>query len=156
MKKIRTFWFNTLDGCFGIVVGEDDVTGKRKAYCGVVAGDDEEADEARIMRGGSSINAHLLREALNLLEPSDPAVEAGKTHEEVARQRRLRSLSTTETEILRMIAGGASNKEIVEAAHIAEGSVGVHTNRIYKKLKVANRTQAALEWHGLPISFEHD
>ncbi len=53
MKKIRTFWFNTLDGCFGIVVGEDDVTGKKKAYCGVVPGADEEADEARIMRIGS-------------------------------------------------------------------------------------------------------
>ncbi len=70
MKKIRTFWFNTLDGCFGIVVGEDDVTGKKKAYCGVVPGNDEEADETRIMRTGSVLDPRLLREALNLLEPT--------------------------------------------------------------------------------------
>ena len=91
MKKLRTFWFNTLNECFGIVVGEDDVTGKRKAYCGVVPGNDEEADEARIMRTGSPIDPRLLREALNLLEPTEAAVKtaAGEPSAEEAIFRKL-------------------------------------------------------------------
>ena len=53
-------------------------------------------------------------------------------------------LSEREIEILRLVAGGASNKEIAERLVIAEGTVKNHITNILGKLDVRDRTQAAL------------
>ena len=53
-------------------------------------------------------------------------------------------LSDRELEILRMVADGASNKEIAAALFIAEGTVKNHITNILSKLNVRDRTQAAL------------
>jgi DNA-binding NarL/FixJ family response regulator len=53
-------------------------------------------------------------------------------------------LSERELEILRLLAGGQSNKEIAAALYIAEGTVKNHVTNILGKLGVHDRTQAAL------------
>ena len=53
-------------------------------------------------------------------------------------------LSEREVAVLRQLAGGASNKEIAVALRIAEGTVKNHVTNIFGKLKVHDRTQAAL------------
>jgi DNA-binding NarL/FixJ family response regulator len=53
-------------------------------------------------------------------------------------------LSDREIEILRLVAAGASNKEIAERLVIAEGTVKNHITNILGKLGARDRTQAAL------------
>ncbi|CAA9570998.1 MAG: Two-component transcriptional response regulator, LuxR family [uncultured Thermomicrobiales bacterium] len=53
-------------------------------------------------------------------------------------------LSERELEVLRLLAGGASNREIADGLFIAEGTVKNHLTSILGKLGVRDRTQAAL------------
>jgi len=53
-------------------------------------------------------------------------------------------LSPRELEILRMVATGASNREIAESLIIAEGTVKNHLTNILSKLNVRDRMQAVL------------
>lgn len=53
-------------------------------------------------------------------------------------------LSTRETEIIRLIARGMSNKEISGELHLSEKTVKNHISRIFAKLKITARTQAAV------------
>lgn len=55
------------------------------------------------------------------------------------------SLSERELEILRLVAEGASNKEIASALFIVEGTVKNHLTNILGKLGVSDRTQAAVK-----------
>jgi len=54
-------------------------------------------------------------------------------------------LSEREGEILRLIAGGESNREIAKHLYLAEGTVKNHVTNILGKLGVRDRTQAALK-----------
>lgn len=54
-------------------------------------------------------------------------------------------LSAREREILRLIATGASNREIANTLYLAEGTVKNHVTNILGKLAVRDRTQAALK-----------
>ncbi len=53
-------------------------------------------------------------------------------------------LTSKEKEVLQMISKGASNKQIADKMFVKEVTIKTHLNSIYKKLKVANRTQAVL------------
>lgn len=53
-------------------------------------------------------------------------------------------LTSRETEILELIAGGQSNKEIAETLTLSEKTVKNHINNIFSKLHVCDRTQAML------------
>lgn len=53
-------------------------------------------------------------------------------------------LTQRETEVLRLLATGKSNKEIAAALVITEKTVKAHVSHILAKLGVASRTQAAL------------
>ncbi len=57
----------------------------------------------------------------------------------------IESLSEREVEILRLIAQGASNREIAGALFLAEGTVKNHVTNILGKLDARDRTQAALK-----------
>ena len=50
-------------------------------------------------------------------------------------------LTPREREIVRMVAAGLRNKEIAARSYIAEGTVRIHLQNIYQKLKVGNRVQ---------------
>ena len=53
-------------------------------------------------------------------------------------------LTSKEKEVLQMVAKGESNKQIADKMFVKEDTVKTHLNSIFKKLKVANRTQAVL------------
>jgi DNA-binding NarL/FixJ family response regulator len=54
-------------------------------------------------------------------------------------------LTDRETEILRLMAGGFSNKEIANSLHVAEGTIKNHVSNILSKLGVRDRTRAVLK-----------
>lgn len=54
------------------------------------------------------------------------------------------SLSDRELEVLRLIAKGMLNKEIAKTLFISEKTVKNHISNIFRKLKVSDRTQAAV------------
>jgi DNA-binding NarL/FixJ family response regulator len=58
---------------------------------------------------------------------------------------RQEALSERETEILRLLSGGYSNKEIANALVIAEGTVKNHVSNVLAKLGVRDRTRAVLK-----------
>jgi DNA-binding NarL/FixJ family response regulator len=61
------------------------------------------------------------------------------------------SLSAVETETLRKVATGATNKEIARDLNITETTVKMHLRVICQKLDVKNRTQAALLAHNYTL-----
>ena len=54
------------------------------------------------------------------------------------------NLSAREVEVLRLIAEGASNREIAEQLFITEGTVKNHISNILSRLSLRDRTQAAI------------
>ena len=59
-------------------------------------------------------------------------------------------LTARELEVLRLVAGGQSNREIAAALVISEHTVARHLQNIYAKLGVSSRTAASA------FAFEHD
>jgi DNA-binding CsgD family transcriptional regulator len=51
-----------------------------------------------------------------------------------------------ETEILRLVADGKTNREIAAALYISPGTVRKHLDNIYEELDVANRAQAVARY----------
>lgn len=56
----------------------------------------------------------------------------------------IRTLSSREAEILQCLMEGAPNKVIARKLDVAEATVKVHIKAILRKIRVANRTQAAM------------
>ncbi len=54
------------------------------------------------------------------------------------------ALSPKETEVLRLVASGYSNKEISNALHKSEGTIKNHVSNVLAKLGVRDRTRAVL------------
>jgi len=54
-------------------------------------------------------------------------------------------LTEREVEVLRLMTGGYSNREIARALHVAEGTVKNHVSSILSKLGVRDRTRAVLQ-----------
>ena len=54
------------------------------------------------------------------------------------------ALTDRETEVLRLLAQGCSNREIANRLHIAENTTRIHVSRILDKLAAEDRTQAVL------------
>jgi len=63
--------------------------------------------------------------------------------ERLAERMNTPTLTDRETEVLRLIVGGNSNKEIAAALFISEATVKTHINSLLSKLGVSDRTQAA-------------
>jgi DNA-binding CsgD family transcriptional regulator len=63
----------------------------------------------------------------------------------------LDELTAREREILELIAGGASNKEIADSLVIAVGTVKTHVKHILAKLGAANRSQAIAVYLGVAV-----
>jgi two-component system response regulator DegU len=61
-------------------------------------------------------------------------------------------LSAREIEVLSYIAKGKINKEIADLLAISEGTVKQHLFKIYHKIGVNNRVEAAIYYGGL----DHD
>jgi DNA-binding NarL/FixJ family response regulator len=52
-------------------------------------------------------------------------------------------LTAREVEVLRVLAGGATNRQIASTLFISEKTASVHVSNIIRKLNVANRSEAA-------------
>jgi LuxR family maltose regulon positive regulatory protein len=63
----------------------------------------------------------------------------------------LEPLTRREIEVLNLIAQGKTNKEIATALVVSPGTVKAHTSNIYRKLEVANRTEAVARARELEI-----
>jgi len=95
------------------------------------------ASAIRTVAGGGTlmqpaVTERILRAALHAdhdfpaLDPPDPLTER-------------------EVEVLRLMTGGCSNREIADALHVAEGTVKNHISSILSKLGVRDRTRAVLK-----------
>ena len=54
-------------------------------------------------------------------------------------------LTPRETEVIRLMAGGYSNREISQALNKSEGTIKNHVSNILAKLGVRDRTRAVLK-----------
>ncbi len=79
----------------------------------------------------------VLRRTCWQIPAQNPKIETQNTDDKV-------SLTGREKEVLQLAAKGASNKDIADKLVLREVTVKTHLNSIFKKLKVANRTQAVL------------
>jgi DNA-binding NarL/FixJ family response regulator len=68
-----------------------------------------------------------------------------KLHNEFSSLDQPDPLTERETEILRLMAGGYSNKEIANSLGVAEGTVKNHVSNILSKMGVRDRTRAVLK-----------
>jgi len=60
------------------------------------------------------------------------------------RHRAPEPLTTHERQIVLVLSEGATNREIGRRLRLAEGTVKVHLNHIYRKLGIPNRTTLAV------------
>lgn len=65
-------------------------------------------------------------------------------------------LSRREREVLELMGSGRQNKEIADALHLAEKSVRNIVTRLFRKLGVSNRTEAAIWMRRLQDSLSFD
>jgi two-component system NarL family response regulator len=108
---------------------------------------DGEEDIYRGLRAGAK--AYLLKDARReeLME-CIRAVHAGRMWIPPSVAAKLASrvgdcdLTSRELEVLRLVVVGKSNKEIGVSLRISEGTVKIHVNHIFEKLKVSGRTEA--------------
>lgn len=77
-------------------------------------------------------------EAIQDYEGASPLDEGGDFNPD------FKSLTPRETQVLKLLTLGYSNKEIARSLGMLEGTVKVHVKSIMKKLGVNNRTQAAI------------
>lgn len=89
-----------------------------------------------VAKGGSLVQPAMSQRLLSGLE---------SMHNEFASLDRPDPLTERETEILRLMAGGYSNKEIANSLGVAEGTVKNHVSNILSKLGVRDRTRAVLK-----------
>jgi len=88
-----------------------------------------------VLAGGIYVPSSLIDPAL-----SRPPVTAGNA----APGERWGDLTRRQRDVLALIAQGKSNKLIADALVMSESTVKAHVKQIIKRLRVANRTQAAL------------
>ena len=79
-----------------------------------------------------------------LSKPNEnPAVSANE-HEPRINGGHAAQLSARELEILKFLVAGDSNKAIARTCNLAESTVKIHLKTILRKIRVRNRTQAAI------------
>jgi DNA-binding NarL/FixJ family response regulator len=95
-----------------------------------------------VHQGGTMIQPAVTATILDRLQKNDSPPKALPTGE---------TLTPRETEVLRCLAAGLSNREIGNAVNLTEGTVKNHVSNILAKLNVRDRTRAVLKAidHGL-------
>lgn len=93
------------------------------------------------------LNAILPSEETIAMRMEDSQAAMLPTHSERSGEGKdtaIRTLSSREAEILQCLMEGAPNKVIARKLEVAEATVKVHIKAILRKIRVANRTQAAM------------
>jgi two-component system, NarL family, nitrate/nitrite response regulator NarL len=91
-----------------------------------------------VMRGEAPIAPGIAHKLLDALRDGPP-----RPHAQAVPRDGETALTRRETEILQLVAGGLSNKEIAAQLVITEGTVKNHVHNSLEKLHLSNRTQAA-------------
>ena len=92
---------------------------------------------AHIAQGGVIISPFMAEKLLTEFRGSATGAKAKAPADVEA------NLSPREDEVLRLVAQGATNKEIADSLFISENTVKTHLRNIMDKLHLANRSQAA-------------
>ena len=90
-----------------------------------------------IARGGAIISPLMANTLLTEFQDLGIQVTDDTTRESDTR------LSPRETDVLKLVARGATNREIADSLFISENTVKTHLSNIMEKLHLANRSQAA-------------
>jgi LuxR family maltose regulon positive regulatory protein len=101
---------------------------------------DEGCDLVQMVHQSGSISAHLMSYVDRLVADSQRARQDRLVP--TFRAEALHALSTRETEILKLIAQGFSNKEIARSLDIGPETVKSHLKSVFTKLGVERRAQA--------------
>jgi LuxR family maltose regulon positive regulatory protein len=101
---------------------------------------DEGSDLVQMVHQSGSISAHLMSYVDRLVADSQRARQDRLVP--TFRAEALHALSTRETEILKLIAQGFSNKEIARSLDIGPETVKSHLKSVFTKLGVERRAQA--------------
>ena len=83
-------------------------------------------------------------EGKNYIQPNLIPALNSKMIEKNRDEGKIDSLTKRELEVLKLLAVGMYNKEVAERLEISERTVKNHVSNIFKKLEVADRTQAAV------------
>lgn len=94
-------------------------------------------EAVRTVAGGGSLVAPMVTQRL--------LAGVGRIQNQFSSLEQPDPLTERETEILRLLAGGYSNKEIANSLRVAEGTVKNHVSNILSKLGVRDRTRAVLK-----------
>ena len=89
-----------------------------------------------VAAGETMIQPAITEALLKGLSRQDPAFESSTMPE---------PLTPRETEVIRLMAGGYSNREIAKALSKSEGTIKNHVSNILAKLGVRDRTRAVLK-----------
>jgi len=115
------------------VLEDDAVVGAiRAGASGYLLKDTESDDLVKAIRAASAGQVQLSPKAAERLMREIRAPESPE------------KLTDRETDVLRLLAQGKSNKEIARALNLGETTVKTHVSNILTKLNVPSRTQAAL------------
>jgi two-component system NarL family response regulator len=90
-----------------------------------------------VKEGGSLVDADLLSQFFNSWEPASWS-NSGSDDKAIS------SLTPRELQVLKLLAGGLTNKEIAQRMSYSVGTVKNVVQRIIEKLAVSDRTQAAV------------
>lgn len=104
---------------------------------------DQLVDAVKVVAAGGSLVAPMVTQRL--------LAGLERMHNTFTSLDRPDPLTERETEILRLMAGGYSNKEIANSLGVAEGTVKNHVSNILSKLGVRDRTRAVLKAFELGI-----
>ncbi|HEX9376466.1 MAG TPA: response regulator transcription factor [Actinomycetota bacterium] len=99
----------------------------------------DQAIRVAISGGGNVLSARAIRSLFEGNMGSEPDRD----------QIRPESLTQRETDILALLAEGRSNREIARSLFLSEKTVKAHLAAVFRKLGVANRTQAAMAAVGM-------
>jgi len=97
-----------------------------------------------LQRGGAPIDPMIARRILEVMS-AVPAVADPAPRPEAP------ALSARESEILRLVARGYSNREIADLLQLSRLTIEGHTKSIYRKLAVGSRTAAVFEARALGL-----
>ena len=101
----------------------------------------------RVVAGESVVSPQMMGKLVSAFRNRAAASTGAEAATEAAPEpvdERLQSLSGRETEILRLIARGHSNKLIARELDIAETTVKIHVQHLLRKLQLSSRVQAAV------------
>jgi len=102
-----------------------------------------QAIQVALSGSGNVLSPRAVRNLFEGAKSEDAAREEGRVPDA--------GLTRRESDVLELLAGGASNREISRALYLSEKTVKAHLAAVFRKLGVTNRTQAAMAAVGMGL-----